>query len=94
MCVTGEGSDARFAIVTTSTGAATCTARGRLERTGSALRLLIDGDPACSLSATSMASGLTLTAATGAGMSLSDVQIARPDLESVFLHLTGKALRD
>jgi ABC-2 type transport system ATP-binding protein len=32
--------------------------------------------------------------ATSAGMSLSDVEIARPDLESVFLHLTGKALRD
>jgi ABC-2 type transport system ATP-binding protein len=32
--------------------------------------------------------------ATGAGLSLSDVEISRPDLESVFLHLTGKALRD
>ena len=29
-----------------------------------------------------------------AGMTLSDVEISRPDLESVFLHLTGKALRD
>ncbi|QBX56112.1 ABC transporter ATP-binding protein [Nocardioides seonyuensis] len=28
------------------------------------------------------------------GVTLSDVEIARPDLESVFLHLTGKALRD
>ena len=35
-----------------------------------------------------------VTAATDAGMSLHDVQITRPDLESVFLHLTGKALRD
>ena len=35
-----------------------------------------------------------VTAATGAGMALSDVEISRPDLESVFLHLTGKALRD
>jgi ABC-2 type transport system ATP-binding protein len=35
-----------------------------------------------------------ITAATGAGMSLSDVEISRPDLESVFLHLTGRALRD
>jgi len=33
-------------------------------------------------------------AVTGAGMRLSDVEIARPDLESVFLHLTGRALRD
>ncbi|MDO5740154.1 MAG: ABC transporter ATP-binding protein [Ornithinimicrobium sp.] len=32
--------------------------------------------------------------ATGAGMTLSDVEITRPDLESVFLALTGKALRD
>ncbi|MFC7405898.1 ABC transporter ATP-binding protein [Georgenia alba] len=35
-----------------------------------------------------------VTGATGAGMSLSDVEISRPNLESVFLHLTGKALRD
>ena len=35
-----------------------------------------------------------VTGATNAGMSLTDVQISRPDLESVFLHLTGKALRD
>ncbi|MFK5688294.1 ABC transporter ATP-binding protein [Ornithinimicrobium sp. LYQ92] len=30
----------------------------------------------------------------GAGMRLTDVQVARPDLESVFLQMTGKALRD
>ena len=35
-----------------------------------------------------------VTTATTAGMTLSDVQITRPNLESVFLHLTGKALRD
>ncbi len=35
-----------------------------------------------------------VTTATGAGMSLEGVEITRPDLESVFLHLTGKALRD
>src|SRR5690606_31874870 len=35
-----------------------------------------------------------VTTATEAGVSLSDVEITRPDLESVFLHLTGKALRD
>lgn len=34
-----------------------------------------------------------VTEATGAGMRLSDVQITRPNLESVFLRLTGKALR-
>lgn len=35
-----------------------------------------------------------VTTATSTGMQLSDVQITRPNLESVFLHLTGKALRD
>ena len=35
-----------------------------------------------------------VTTATAAGLELSDVEISRPDLESVFLHLTGKALRD
>lgn len=35
-----------------------------------------------------------VTAATGAGMRLDDVEITRPNLESVFLQLTGKALRD
>lgn len=35
-----------------------------------------------------------VTGAGNAGMTLTQVEIARPDLESVFLHLTGKALRD
>ncbi len=35
-----------------------------------------------------------VNAASAAGLSLSDVEISRPDLESVFLHLTGRALRD
>jgi ABC-2 type transport system ATP-binding protein len=35
-----------------------------------------------------------VTTATATGMTLSEVEITRPDLESVFLHLTGKALRD
>ncbi len=35
-----------------------------------------------------------VTTAGRSGMELSDVEISRPDLESVFLHLTGKALRD
>ena len=33
-------------------------------------------------------------AASDAGMSITDVEVARPDLESVFLNLTGRALRD
>lgn len=32
--------------------------------------------------------------ATASGVRLSDVEITRPDLESVFLHVTGKTLRD
>ncbi|BCW06102.1 MULTISPECIES: ABC transporter ATP-binding protein [Micrococcaceae] len=52
-------------------------------------------------------SGLTLTVTDGpallasiitnaatAGMAVTSVELTRPDLESVFLHLTGKALRD
>lgn len=35
-----------------------------------------------------------VTGAGNAGMALTSVKITRPDLESVFLHLTGKALRD
>jgi ABC-2 type transport system ATP-binding protein len=35
-----------------------------------------------------------VTTATGAGVTPTDVEISRPDLESVFLHVTGKALRD
>ena len=35
-----------------------------------------------------------VTAASTAGMTLSDLEISRPNLESVFLQLTGKALRD
>ena len=33
-------------------------------------------------------------AATQTGMSITDVEVARPDLESVFLNLTGRALRN
>ena len=35
-----------------------------------------------------------VSTAAAAGVTLADVEISRPDLESVFLHLTGKALRD
>jgi linearmycin/streptolysin S transport system ATP-binding protein len=35
-----------------------------------------------------------LSAVTGAGVAVSSVEVREPDLESVFLHLTGKALRD
>ena len=55
-------------------------------RDADGLRLTVQGAP------TAIAG--IVTAATDAGMSLHDVQITRPDLESVFLHLTGRALRD
>jgi linearmycin/streptolysin S transport system ATP-binding protein len=35
-----------------------------------------------------------LRAATDAGVAVSSVEVSEPDLEAVFLHLTGKALRD
>jgi linearmycin/streptolysin S transport system ATP-binding protein len=35
-----------------------------------------------------------LRAAAGVGIAVSSVEVKEPDLESVFLHLTGKALRD
>lgn len=35
-----------------------------------------------------------ITNAAAAGMAVTSVELTRPDLESVFLHLTGKALRD
>jgi ABC-2 type transport system ATP-binding protein len=50
------------------------------------LRLLVHEAPA--------RVGDVVTTATRSGMSLAGVEISRPDLESVFLHLTGKALRD
>ncbi len=35
-----------------------------------------------------------LEAAVGAGAAIRSVTVVEPDLEAVFLHLTGKALRD
>jgi ABC-2 type transport system ATP-binding protein len=35
-----------------------------------------------------------LSTATGAGLNVTGVEIEEPNLEAVFLHLTGKALRD
>ena len=58
--MTGDGNDARFAIVTAGEGTSNCTARGRVARTGSALQLTIDGAPACTLRTTAGADGLTL----------------------------------
>ena len=35
-----------------------------------------------------------LATVTGAGATIKGVEVVEPDLEAVFLHLTGKALRD
>ncbi len=35
-----------------------------------------------------------LTAVAAAGVTVRSVEVAEPDLEAVFLHLTGRALRD
>jgi ABC-2 type transport system ATP-binding protein len=43
--------------------------------------------------ASSLLPGL-MSAATGAGMTVIGVDVQEPDLEAVFMHLTGKALRD
>jgi ABC-2 type transport system ATP-binding protein len=58
----------------------------QVARDGAGLRLGVQGAPT--------AVTAIVTAATRAGMTLTDVQIQRPDLESVFLHVTGRALRD
>lgn len=66
ICMTGQGSDTRFGLVTRSAGLATCTAEGTVARNGYALTLAIDGAPSCTLRATTTARGLTLAAPEGA----------------------------
>lgn len=62
------------------------TAVERVDAHGAELRLTVRNAPAQIAE--------VVTHASAAGMTLSDVEITRPNLESVFLHLTGKALRD
>lgn len=54
------------------------------------------GDEAISVLATDASTMLPalMAAAAGAGMTVTGVDVQEPDLEAVFLHLTGKALRD
>ncbi|HEX7098548.1 MAG TPA: ABC transporter ATP-binding protein [Acidimicrobiia bacterium] len=54
------------------------------------------GDSTLSVLATEASSVLPalLSAAGSAGMTVTGVEVQEPDLEAVFLHLTGKALRD
>ncbi|MFV0533132.1 MAG: ABC transporter ATP-binding protein [Cumulibacter sp.] len=58
----------------------------RVEPDSGGLRLTVKDAPA--------AIAQIVTEAASAGMRLADVQVSRPNLEAVFLHLTGKALRD
>ena len=75
---------------------------GSMSRAAEALRLLpavqrVDSDGTglmLTVSDGPTALARIVTGAGDAGMSVSSVEIVRPDLESVFLHLTGKALRD
>ena len=54
------------------------------------------GDRRAQVSATDAAAVLAavVTCAVEVGMSVTGVEVHEPNLESVFLHLTGKALRD
>jgi ABC-2 type transport system ATP-binding protein len=78
------------------------TGAGDLEAAAAALRGLpgvehVDGDRRTLLLTVRDAPALVssvVTTVSQTGVALTDVQISRPDLESVFLHLTGKALRD
>ena len=84
------------------------TDRVHLEGTGDLARVAVDLevlDPVRSVARDRRSIDLTVVdapaalaaivgAASDAGMSITDVEVARPDLESVFLNLTGRALRD
>ncbi|MDC5696236.1 ABC transporter ATP-binding protein [Intrasporangium calvum] len=86
-----SGADVIRLVGTGDTAAASTALRGlptvqQVIADRHALQLTVNDAPA--------AVAQIVTSATAAGMSLADVEITRPDLESVFLHLTGKALRD
>ena len=65
ICIGGAPGAERFGISTSYEGPQSCTAMGRVRRERSKLTLLIDGDPACSLSATVTGAGVTLDDASG-----------------------------
>lgn len=71
------------------------TAAAALRSLGAVERVAVEGrDLILHVHEAPTAVASVVTAAGGAGMELEDVVISRPDLESVFLHLTGKGLRD
>lgn len=55
----------RFGLNTSYEGPESCTAKGTVRQAGSSLTLLIDGNPACSLKATTTTTGLALDSAEG-----------------------------
>lgn len=66
ICIAGQGTNARFGLVTWGVDNHSCTARGGVTGEPPALTLAIAGGPACTLRATVTASGLTLQAPDGA----------------------------
>ena len=69
-------------------------ARGALQQVAGVQRVdTVGGGLVCSVVDAPMHLAAIVTAAS-ARLELSDVEITRPDLEQVFLHLTGKELRD
>lgn len=66
LCLLGQASDLRFGLMTGSDGPGNCTAKGTAMQQGAALRLRIDGAPACTLAATVTDASVALDAAQGA----------------------------
>lgn len=66
LCLSGQASDLRFGLATGGDGPGNCTAKGTAVQQGAALRMRIDGAPACALAATATAAGVALNAAQGA----------------------------
>ena len=66
ICVSADEEQLRFGLRSSYEGPENCMMKGRVEQAGSALRLRIDGDPACSVSGTITATGLTLAQPQGA----------------------------
>lgn len=100
--VQAEGTREELVELTGGVDTISLTGRGDLEAAGRALLELeaveqVATEPhglQLTVRGAATAVAPVVSAATSAGMDLDDVQISRPDLESVFLHLTGRALRD
>lgn len=60
ICIAADGDTHRFGLKSSYEGPESCMAKGRVRRSGARLTLAIDGHPACALTATITATGLTL----------------------------------